>query len=658
MSIVSMKRLSVIALEADRDLLLQELMKLGCVEVSPLDAELSEPEWASLTSPDESGASRVSAKINEIRDALSVLAKYAPVKKGLFSPRRAVPVERFFDVRKIDQANEKALSINNIVREIAAYRTEISRLESRKISLMPWRLSDVPLDTDSTPSMSVAFGVCPGTIPFDEVEDSVRSVSEAFKLELYHSDPVQHYFLLICHADDSESVFRQLKSLGFSPADFKGFRGTAEENIRLIEARVNKIEGLIGEAEKRLASFRPDIELLENAADALSAELAREDTRQKLLRTEHAVFFKGWVPQREMKRVETLLAKLGCAYMFSDPAEGDSPPVCLHNSRFIYPFTMVTELYSLPEYGTIDPNPLMAFFFALFFGIMYADIGYGLVLLTISIIAMKKFNLRRGSTSEQLFMLAGICGVASVICGVLFGSFFGDAVGVFTEVFLGRRVDLPPLAFNPLTGNGPLMLLVASLALGAIHILFGMAIKAYSLIRDGKPWDALMDVGSWWLVFAGLAVLALGHGYYVFIAGLLAVVLTQGRHSTKGFFGKLISGLGKLYDITGYLSDVLSYSRLMALCMASAVIASVFNILSGLTGPILFWPVFLIGHAFNMGINIIGTFVHDARLQYLEFFSKWYAEGGKPFEPLRILTKYVDVANVDVAKSKQEENAL
>jgi V/A-type H+-transporting ATPase subunit I len=185
-----------------------------------------------------------------------------------------------------------------------------------------------------------------------------------------------------------------------------------------------------------------------------------------------------------------------------------------------------------------------------------------------------------------------------------------------------------------------------------VQIIFGMAIKGYMLIRAGKPWDALMDVGSWWLVFAGIAVMALGHGWYVMAAGFGAVVLTQGRGS-KGIFGKLFSGLGKLYDITAYLSDVLSYSRLMALGMASGVIASVFNILGGMTGPIGFLPVFLVGHAFNMGINIIGTYVHGARLQYLEFFGKWYQDGGKPFEPLRIMTKYVDVV-----KNEQEESSL
>lgn len=652
MSILTMKRLRVIALSSDRDKLLESLMKLGCVEVSSPDPEMSDPEQTSLASPDESRASDVSAKLNEIQNALSVVGEFAAASKGLFAPRRAVSSDRFFDGRQIEEACDKARTVNRLVRDIAAHQTELSRLASRKASLMPWRQSDVPLDTLSTPSLSISFGVCPSTVTFSEIEAAVSSVSWAYKLEHYRTDAEQHYFLLLCHADESPAIISQLKNYGYSAVSFKDFTGTAEENIRGIESRAKEIENLIADAKSQIASFQTSKELLENAVDALNAELERENARGNLLRTERTIFLSGWVPERDMKRVESFLNKFGCAYEFSDPVEGDNPPVRLYNSRLIYPFTMVTEMYSLPEYGTLDPNPLISVFFALFFGLMYADIGYGLVLLAISIVAVKKFNLRRGSTSEQLFMLMGICGVASVFWGVMFGSFFGDVVGVFSENFLGRRVDLMPLAFNPLSGSGPLTLLVLCLGLGTVQILFGMGIKAYMLIRDGKPWDALMDVGSWWLVFAGIALLALGKGWYVMVAGFAAVVLTQGRHS-KGFFGKLLGGLGKLYDITAYLSDILSYSRLMALCMASGVIASVFNILGGLTGPIFFWPIFLIGHAFNMAINIIGTYVHGARLQYLEFFGKWYSDGGRPFKPLQIVTKYVDVV-----KNEQEEITL
>lgn len=651
MSILAMKRLNVIALSADRDELLKGLMKLGCVEISEPDISQVESVTDIPVVSDESAGQQVNSNLQEIQNALSIIDSYSPISRGLFSAPREITTERFFDGQRIEQALEIAGSIGKLVRDISSHEAELSRLAIRKLSLVPWKSTDVPLDFASTPNLSVVFGVCPATVDFEELENAASAVSPAYKLERIHHDSEQHYLLLLCYAEDTEGVLSGIKRIGFNPVSFKEYSGTAEYNIREIEGREKELKELIESCKSQIVSYKNCVELLEDAVDSLAAELIRENARDKILKTEYTLLLTGWVPEREMKRVDKLLQKFDCAFEFRDPAEGESPPVVLSNSRLIYPFNMVTNMYILPEYGSLDPNPLFALFFALFFGIMFADIGYGLILILVSIFAVKKLHLRKGSTTEQMFMLAGICGVAAVFWGAMFGSFFGDAVTIFSESFLGKRIILPPLAFNPLEGNGPLMLLVVCLGMGAVQILFGMAISGYMMIRDGKPWDAIMDVGSWWLLFAGLAVAALGKGWYVALAGALALVLTQGR-SKKGIFSKLISGLGSLYNITSYLSDILSYSRLMALCMAGAVIAGVFNILGGMVGPIFFWIVFVVGHLFNMGINIIGTYVHSARLQYLEFFGKWYREGGKPFEPLSVLTKYVKVKNV------QEETSI
>lgn len=189
--------------------------------------------------------------------------------------------------------------------------------------------------------------------------------------------------------------------------------------------------------------------------------------------------------------------------------------------------------------------------------------------------------------------------------------------------------------------------LLAAVCIGVVHLLTGQIIHIYMGFRDGEGVDALLDVVPWWIVFAGIALLALGMGPVVLIIGVLSLVLTQGRHE-KTLFKKLFGGLRSLYDTTSWLSDILSYSRLMALMLATSVIAQVFNTLGTLGGRtvfgvILFVVVFLIGHVFNIGVNLIGTYVHAARLQYLEFFSKFYKEGGIPFRPLKYDTKYVDI---------------
>ena len=298
---------------------------------------------------------------------------------------------------------------------------------------------------------------------------------------------------------------------------------------------------------------------------------------------------------------------------------------------------MVTEMYSLPDYRNVDPNPLIAPFFCIFFGMMFNDLGYGLVFIILSLIVQKKFKLTGGT--KNMIRLVLECGVTTAIFGIITGSFFGDAIPVVAKL-LGKEVTIPSL-LNPLAD--PMSVLILSLVLGVIQILFGMGVKAYILIRDGKPLDALFDVGSWWLLFAGIAVGALRGFWWIAIAGVAALVLTQGR-AKPTIPGKIVGGIASLYDITSYFSDILSYSRLMALMLAGGIVASIVNVLGSLFGSvILFIPIFVIGHVFNIGINVIGTYVHAARLQYLEFFGKFYVDGGKAFRPLDRKTKYFEI---------------
>ena len=187
--------------------------------------------------------------------------------------------------------------------------------------------------------------------------------------------------------------------------------------------------------------------------------------------------------------------------------------------------------------------------------------------------------------------------------------------------------------------------LIVGIGLGVVQLLFGQCVHIYMGFRDGEGGDALLDVLPWWVVFAGIALLALKGTAVLLLAGVLCLILTQGRHK-QGLLRKLWGGVASLYDVTSWLSDILSYSRLMALMLATTVIASVVNMLGTLPGSLLdFIPIFLFGHTFNLGINLIGTYVHAARLQYLEFFGKFYKDGGRAFRPLRYETKYVDVRN-------------
>ena len=312
---------------------------------------------------------------------------------------------------------------------------------------------------------------------------------------------------------------------------------------------------------------------------------------------------------------------------------------------------MVTEMYSLPAYkGGIDPNPLIFPFYIFFFGFMFADVAYGIIIFAVSLAITKIYHPKK--TMGYMFQLGQYLGISAAICGVFTGGFFGNVLEVIYDTFLPGAV-MPGwmetfcsgIAFSPV--SDPMMALIVAICIGIVHLITGQIIHIYMGFRDGEGVDALLDVVPWWIVFAGIALLALGMGPVVLIVGVLSLVCTQGRHN-KGFIGKLFGGVASLYDITSWLSDVLSYARLMALMLASGVIAQVFNTLGSLggrtvVGVLLFVVVFLIGHVFNIGVNLIGTYVHAARLQYLEYFGKFYKEGGIPFRPLKYDTKYVDI---------------
>jgi V/A-type H+-transporting ATPase subunit I len=373
-------------------------------------------------------------------------------------------------------------------------------------------------------------------------------------------------------------------------------------------------------------------------------DLTREEAKARLLATKATFFLEGWVTAPELPAVEKLLSRYTAAWETCDPVQDEYPevPVKLKSNALTRPMNMVTEMYSLPAYDGVDPNPLMMPFFVFFFGIMFADLGYGIILTAFSLIVRKKAKPK--GTMGYLFGLMTMVGISTAIIGFFTGGFFSDAITTVSGL-LG--VQTPNLSFltKPVISvlDNPLGVLVICLIIGCVQLLFGMGVKAYMLIRDGHPLDALFDIGSWWVLFAGIAVGVLTGSWIVIWIGVAMLVLTQGRAS-HSIPGKIIGGLASLYNITGYFGDGLSYSRLMVMMLAGSVIGSIFNLLGSMPGNIfIFAVVFLVGHTFNMGLNIIGTFVHDARLQYLEYFGKFYKEGGRPFRPLAIHTKFVDI---------------
>lgn len=642
MSIVKMKRLRLLGLLTERDELLNKLLALGCVEVTESASKLADPEYAALLHKDATNFSEFRTNNTRLSSALATLKKHAPVKSGLFIKRHEITENEFFSPALWNETLDVVGKINSLEREISRFYADESKLLSLKESLTPWQSLDIPLDTVETRDAAVFFGMIPSAYSFEEMEAKMKEDAGLVHVILVSSDKEQHYYAVIYHKTAAEPLFEVMRKYAYSTAAFKDVAGTAAENIKAIDEKIANIHTEIDNRSKEIASYAGHRENIQICIDRSVQEMSREAAKERLLSTDSIFSLEGWAAVNNLENLTAMLSSYTCAWELSDPEEGDTVPTLLENSNFVKPVNMVTEMYSLPVYKGIDPNPLIFPFFVFFYGMMFADMAYGIIMFLACLIIKKKYNPK--GTMGYICGLGVIIGIVTAICGFLTGGFFGDAISVIAETFCG----IPDLELwciiNPL--EDPMTILIFGIVLGAIHMVFGQCIHIYLGFRDGQgigKFDNVLDVLPWWTVFAGIALLALQGSAVLLIAGVLFLICTQGRHK-KGFFGKLFGGIASLYDVTSWLGDILSYARLMALMLATTVIASVVNILGSLAGSlIVFIPVFLFGHTFNMGINIIGTYVHAARLQYLEFFSKFYESGGIPFKPLAYNTKYVDI---------------
>ena len=639
MAIVKMKRIRLIGLERERKDLLRLLQHLGCVELTETDARLNDPQWSAVLHRDGTRAGEIKTRLSKTNGALAALKKYAPTKFRLFQVRPILSEEEFLD----DAALEEAMGITDRIQDslarIAQYQSRENHLVQVKAGLIPWDSPELTLEDVSTSRVRITKGVIPAAFDLNAVREKLAEAAPLSELVSVHDDRDQHYVLLLCHREETDPADAALKPFSFSAVQFRDMTGTAAENIARLEREGQELAAARQAEEEQIAALGDTRPQLRRAVDRLNQELDKEIAREYLLTDGTMFFLEGWaVGEKEDELIHRLDA-FTCAYEFAQPAEGETPPTLLKNPRWMNPINMVTEMYSLPAYEGIDPNPFIFWFFIAFFGFMFADIAYGIILFVVSSIIVKKYNPK--NTLGYMFRLGRYLGISTFIFGVITGGFFGDVLTVFGENFLGGKVLQLPYLINPL--QNPMQVLIIAIIVGAVQMFFGQCVHIYMEVRDGHPAEGFLDVVPWWILFAGIGLAVLGKGPILLIAGVVALVATQGRHK-KGIFGKLFGGVASLYDITSWLGDFLSYSRLMALMLATSVIASVMNILGSLPGNIIaFVVIFLIGHFFNIGINLIGTYVHAARLQYLEFFGKFYKEGGKPFKPLAYRTKYVDV---------------
>ena len=650
MAIVKMKKLRLAVMASDRKALLRDLLLLGCVEVSE-PSELEGGEFESLTRCSSGELSSDRADLAAITDALKLMDKYAPAKGGLLKPLPEARRDVVLDEQPL--AADVALAEKVIGKEedIRRCTSETARLEAVMASLAPWLPLDVPLNFKGTASTVFATASLPATADLTEVDTALGAAAPESQLFRISADKSLNYLALICHRDVYETALDTLRPYGFnlmSPGDFPG---TAREETAKAEL---KIRGL-GEQKQRLtgeiaqcASYRDELKL---RADTLSTKIARAEAEEKLMGTESTTLLQGWLPADSEEELARTLGKYDCAWETEDPSEDEYPevPVKLKNNRLTRALNMVTEMYSLPAYNNVDPNPLMAPFFILFYGIMLADMGYGVLMIAAAAVVLAKAKPRKGM--RNFFELMLWCGISATIWGAITGGLFSDAPLQIARIINPDTTweGLPAL-FTPL--NDTIMILIGAMCLGFVQIITGMIVSVTIKVRRGEIFSAVFEEGTWWVIFAGIACLALGVGNIGGVPVVLAigvVMLFIGSAKGKKGFGIISGFIGAIYNgVTGYFGDILSYSRLMALMLAGSVIAQVFNTIGAIAGNIfVFLLISIVGNALNFALNLLGCFVHDLRLQCLEYFGKFYEDGGKPFRPLEINTQYVTVTNTD-----------
>ena len=646
MAIVKMKRLHILALESDRDTLFDQLQRLGCVEVSEQSEKLESPDWSALVHPDESNLAQQQDKLALVSSALDALEKYAPVKKKLLSPLPQVKTSEFFDDAALSKALATAEEIGAYCRDLSQVNDQIQKQTVQLKSLQPWLSLDVPLNTQPSGVLYAAFGMIPSGIELEAVRKDLSLHADTSELYEASTDMEMHYLFFLCHTAQQEEALDVLKSYGFSSTTFKGLTGTAGETYELRARELAVLEQKRDSVLEALASYTQSHGPMQLAFDRISQEIQKEECKQRLLASSQAFFLDGWVKEPDVPALERLLSSFDCAYELIVPSEEEYPkvPVVLKNNPLTRCMNVVTEMYSLPAYDGLDPNPLMAPFFILFFGMMMADMGYGILMVAAALVVLLKTRPREGTRNFMELIL--LCGISTFIVGAMTGGFFGDFIPQLARIINPSSTLTLPALFTPL--DDTVAILLGSLVLGLIQVVTGMAISVIKKTRDGQFWDAFWDEITWWIILAGIALMALNIGMVngvpvVLVIGCLMLVYGSTRKA-KGF-GKVTALIGAVYNgVTGFFSDILSYLRLMALMLSGSVIAQVFNTLGAVFGSVIpFIIISMIGNMLNLALNLLGCYVHDLRLQCLEYFGRFYKEGGKPYQPMSIQTKYIDI---------------
>jgi V/A-type H+-transporting ATPase subunit I len=629
-----MSKIRIVGLRAERNVIMNVLERSGSFEIAPT-GELGAGERVRETSH----LDKVTVRRSRLGFAIDFLNRVCaeagrPNKKP--AGRAVMGYDDFYDVAAKEYELLAAVDeLEKISFERVEIKSQISKLQNLNRRLAPYKSVEARFsDFRSTDSAAAILALGPSAAPNPLSDADFPSHAENYGCA------EGTLIGVIVQKADRESALERLSAAGFAPCPFDGDSVPAEAIARN-DAEIARLENRDAELLQAALDYNRYIDEFMTLFDVLGLEVEKSEAELDFVRTNSAFVLEGWAPEetagRILDEVRSKTDNVVTAVCQID--KDDKPPTLNTNVKIVKPFEGITNMYSAPAYGEIDPNPFMSVFFFVFFGIILGDAGYGLVLSVLCFLALKFIKLEK--SVRGMIQVFGICGVSAVVAGAVFGGYFGIA-------------GAPALWFNPM--DNPILMLAVSLVLGVIHLSVGYGINMVKKIKNGHIADGILSVIFIYMIFIGVGFFALNliipsakwlttAALYTLAAAMAGILLTNGRASKK-LGGKIIGGLSGLYGLINLFSDVLSYARLFGLALSSGAVGLAFNMLAAMffTGPVgyIIGAILLVVlHSLNMALSLLSAFVHNIRLQYLEFYGKFYEGGGRPFTPMGGKTKYV-----------------
>lgn len=644
-----MNKITVLGLQEERSQLLKSLMELGVVEISQEEpGEDISDKARNINVQAELG--KIDSKLSTLSRSIDILNSHVPVKKAMFSARRIVSENDYYDVLKNrEKVIETAERINACEDKLATLKGDEIRLTGMKNSLKPWLDLDIPLDITATKYTFCYTGSVAGTADINTVKESLNVEFPETEILVSQSDSDRHYIAVIGLKIQEADIINFLRNWSWNRITFRDVSRTAKETLERFDKKYSDIEKAREDSLsliKELVQKRHEIEMV---SDSFNIDRVGIEAKSRLVSTEFTFLMKGWLPAEQADKIQDYLnSHFFCAIEIEAPLEDEEYPVLLKNGPIVEAISPVINMYGVPSSKEMDPSFITFPFYIFFFGLMLGDGGYGLLIALATGFILKKYRME--DSTRRFIKLVFFCGLATILAGFLFGSWFGIASLTKTALWI-------------VPTEKPELMMSYTILIGIIHMFTGLFMKALNMIRKGQILDAVFDVGFVYIMFTGFILSLLPFapgisvqstspivqiGYKMFIAGIALVLLTRGRKS-KNILGKIFGGLPKLYDIVSFFSDCLSYTRILALGLASAIIGDIVNTLSMQFGGNIVLRIFVVtlvllfGHSLNFALNALGAYVHSCRLQFLEFFGKFLDGGGEAFKPLMANTKYVVV---------------